>query len=297
MIGVHQQRIVLPSEVRMVEAEGASAGAPKRLAARVLRYNVLDDYRTMFGVGCFTESLAERLPRITWAHDWREPIGRWVDFADTEDQLDLIGELDDFEAVPRARQAYAQLRSGTIDQFSVGFVPLAGEDMDPKDVDGKEGVYRFTKCRLDEAALVLVGAVPGTELLAVRQSARPEGERERIIVRMACVPLDMAQSVATQLGLGQISYDEAVNALTDAAMDMPEAPAEGDGTGEGGIHVTINMSAEDAAAAAAAEAAAEAAAAEADAADAAAAQAAAEAQAAEDDAMLADAHSILAKFS
>ena len=256
-VGIHQQRMVRPSTIRIMDTDGA-----KRFIARVLTYGTVDDYSTMFGAGCFTESMAKRLPRITWAHDWAEPIGRWSLHEDTDDHLDLMGELDDFDAVPRARQAYAQLRSGTIDQFSVGFLPEADEMVDPAEVGGRKGIYRFTKGRLDEAALVLVGAVPGTELLAVRSAQRGR----RLVQRTVYVPLAEAESVMQQLGLGQVTYDGALTALTNAAVELdadpetdePETDAEpesGPTEEEAAAAALAEQEAADAAAAAEAEAA------------------------------------------
>lgn len=178
-----------------------------RFAARVLNYNVIDDYRTEFAPGVFTDSLLMRMPRIVWGHDWTDPIGRWVDYEDGPDHLDLIGEFDDFDAVPRARQAYAQLKSGTIDQFSVGFMPEDGEETL---VDG-EYVFRFTKARLDEVSLVLVGAVPGTALLAVR-NAKP------LMVRDApTITKDFAAQVVLDLHSGKIDLADALQSIKAAS--------------------------------------------------------------------------------
>lgn len=173
--------------------------------AVVLAYNVIDDYNTRFRPGCFAESLEERLPRMVWAHRWDDPVGRWVDYRDTNTELTLIGELDDFDAVPRARQASAQLASGTIDQFSVGFMRLADELVDPEDVDGQRGVVDITKGQLDEASLVLVGAVPGTKLLAVRSGLM--------------VPENAVVDLAKKVQAGEMTKEEAKVALDLLAGD------------------------------------------------------------------------------
>lgn len=185
----------------------AVADDPGRFEALVVVYSVLDDYETIFDPGCFTESLQQRLPRITWAHSWSEPLGRYVDFRDSNEGLTLIGEFDDFDAVPRARQAYAQLLSGTIDQFSVGFHSI--------DRYEEDGIVHFRKVGLDEVALVLVGAVPGTKLLAVRSSL---GLRE--------VPEDLVINLAKQVASGDLTQKEAKVAIDLAAG---EAPAVGSG--------------------------------------------------------------------
>lgn len=179
--------------------------------AVVMHYGVEDDYGTFFDPGCFTESLKTRLPRICWSHDWSDPIGRYVDYRDTDTDLTLVGEFDPFDAVPRAHQAWAQLRSGTIDQFSVGF-----SDVTTRLVDDK---VHFTKATLDEASLVLVGAVPNTKLVSVR-SPKFEGKRE--------VPVDTLIELAKKKAAGELTDEEADAALALAAGTVLTDPATGE---------------------------------------------------------------------
>lgn len=182
--------------------------------AVVMRYGTVDDYDTIFDKGCFAASLEQRMPRITWAHNWSEPLGRYVDYKDTRSQLTLVGEFDDFDDVPRARQAWAQLRSGTIDQFSVGFHRIQTRDDD-------ENRTHFTEAGLDEVALVLVGAVPGTKLVNVRSAAT--GLQ---VVRQ--VPEDLVISLGKKIAAGDMTYDEAMAAvnLTAGIAPAPTDPNE-----------------------------------------------------------------------
>lgn len=213
-----ENRTVRPTEVRVTDDAGG-----RTFEAVVVRYGVIDDYGTRFRAGCFTDSLSERLPRICWAHRWDEPLGRYVDYRDTGTELTLIGELDDFDAVPRARQASAQLASGTIDQFSVGFMRLADELVDPDEVGGRRGVYDITEAQLDEVSLVLVGAVPGTELVGVRST------------RAAGVAVDDVVELGRRVDRGEISQEEAQAALDLLAGESGEEggddPPSGDVAG------------------------------------------------------------------
>lgn len=181
---------------------------PGRFVARVVKYEVIDDYRTIFGAGCFTESLKRRLPRVVWSHDWSEPLGRYIDYDDTATHLDLVGEFDNFDDVPRARQAYAQLKSGTIDEFSIGFMPEAGEEV----MIDEHMYFRFTRARLDEASLVLAGAVPGTELLAVRNKIH--------VVRAPAptMPKDIAAQIILDMHEGRIDIADALMAIKTATI-------------------------------------------------------------------------------
>lgn len=197
----------MPREHRSTRvAVVAPDDTPGRFEAVVLRYGVVDDYGTRFRPKCFTASLEERLPRICWSHDWSEPIGRWVDYRDTDTELTLVGELDDFDAVPRARQAYAQLRSGTIDQFSVGFLRTGDEK-------ASDGVVDITGGVLDEVSLVLVGAVPGTSLVSVRTAAGAVAE-------------DLLVALARKVVAGEMSQAEAEKVLELAAGRPPAAECD-----------------------------------------------------------------------
>src|SRR5690606_17753729 len=143
---------------------------------------------------------------IVWGHDWTDILGRYVDYRDTDESLTLVGEFDDFDAVPRARQAYTQLRSGTIDQFSVGFGRRewkGGDDLTP-DERAIGAIERMVKADLHEASLVLVGAVPNTELIGVREVRMPNGQT---------VPEDFVIDLGRKVHAGQITVDEAHTAL------------------------------------------------------------------------------------
>lgn len=204
-----ERRDVTSAEVRTSDSE------PGTFEAVVMRYGEIDTYNTIFDAGCFRESLEERMPRITWGHEWTDVIGRYVDHKDTRESLTLVGELDmgltagGIPAVPRAHQAYEQLRSGTIDQFSVGFRRKPGGTT--RDDDGRD---HFTRAGLDEAALVLSASVPGTSLVGVRTV---QGLRRQ-------VPEEYLDHLAQQVEAGKMTKAQALIAIDLAAGEPGEAP-------------------------------------------------------------------------
>lgn len=220
--------------IRAMRAADVQADGPEgQFSATVLRYNVRDDYNTEFEFGVFTESLRVRMPRIAWGHDWRELVGQWTDADDNPQRLRLLGQLDlamindSLPSVPRAHQAYAQLKSGTADQFSVGFMPTEW-----RDVETQDEYYRvFTKGRLDEVSIVLAGAVPGTELLAVRSA----GGGIPLLVREPLVPKEKVAALIVRLQTGDIDLADALQELkvmpATADTDDDETETGGDGTG------------------------------------------------------------------
>ena len=191
------------AEVRVVD-EGK-----RQFTAKVLTYNEIDDYGTIWAPGCFDESLKQRMPRIAWAHSWQDPIGHYIEVVKNDERsgLVLLGQLSDFDDVPRARQCYSQMKDGTIDQFSVGFTRQQWTNVD--DELRAQGAWELMqKALLDEASPVLVGAVPGTALLGVRSGGK--------------VPIDNIVELAKKVRAGELTHEEADVALQLIAGEVPD---------------------------------------------------------------------------
>lgn len=222
-----------PGDFRAVrEADGL----PQTFTAVVLRYNVVDDYNTRFRPGVFNESMVERMPRICWAHDWANPIGRWTDVVRNDELvLELRGEFDDFSHVPDARRAASQLASGTIDQFSVGFYLLEERDARVDDPAMPAGVWDITEGELVEASPVLLGAVPGTSLTGMRSTPTgllvPLEEVERIIVSLGAGTVDLVDAIqgAREVAVAEADVSVEVDASDDGAVDEDESDSDGEG--------------------------------------------------------------------
>lgn len=205
------------AEVRVVD-EGK-----RQFTAKVLTYNSIDDYGTIWKPGCFDDSLQQRMPRIAWAHRWDDPIGHYVEVVKNDERsgLVLLGQLSDFDAVPRARQAYSQMKDGTIDQFSVGFTRQKWSNVDDESLRAQGAYEEMQKALLDEASPVLVGAVPGTALLGVRSGGK--------------VPLDDIVGLAKKVRAGELTHEEADVALQLIAGEVPEIGAGTVGEDEDGV--------------------------------------------------------------
>lgn len=162
-------------------------------------YGVVDDYRTAWRPGVFDDSIERRKPSLLWGHDWRDPIGAYKDHEAQKDRLQVVYQLDDFEAVPRARQAFAQAASGTIRDASFGFNHLK---TDESPFENEDDAVWINRARLDEHSLVLVGAVPGAGVAGVRQ-----------------VPTVEVLRLARSLESGEISLDDALSMVTRIAME------------------------------------------------------------------------------
>jgi HK97 family phage prohead protease len=202
-------------ERRALNAEyRASPDQPRQFEAVVMHYGPVDDYGTIWEPGVFAESLTTKLPKIVWSHDWSDVVGRGVDYKDDKQRLVMVGEFDEFDSVPRAKQASAQLSSGSIDEFSVGFVRkkwMSTTEMSGDDFEREMGYEMpmgctevMQKADLVEVSLVLVGAVPGTELVGMRSVRMANGQT---------VPGDFVIDLGRKLDKGEITEGEAQKAL------------------------------------------------------------------------------------
>lgn len=182
----------------------------------VTRYNVVDEYKTVWLPGVFDRALQERPPTLAWSHDWSDPIGRAVYSEDSPDGPVVRFRLDDFDAVPRARQAFAQVQSGTIDDCSVGFSHLTSRRPTPEDLTKFPGATEMMEdADLDEVSLVLRGAVPGAKVLAMRS---PQ-----------VISAEAAGQIMTRLIAGEIDLHEALGLVKEGAVeeaDDEEKPKE-----------------------------------------------------------------------
>ena len=126
--------------------------------------------------GFFKESLARRLPRVCWSHDWTRPLGKTLEARELEPGDPLLpapiahlgglwvrGKLN--LETQAGREAYAHLKAGDLDEFSIGYQVL--EDA----TDKKSGVRELIRGDCYEWSPVLVGANPSTQLLSVKTAA------------------------------------------------------------------------------------------------------------------------------
>lgn len=205
-------RSIMKAETRaavIIEVRGDKPDEKPGFTVRAVNYNVPDTYRTSWAPGVFTEALSQRanMP-VVWNHDQGDPVGHVVAHRESPDGLDLDVEFDDFDAVPRARQAHAQTRSGTMAQMSFAFV-RGEEEEDP----GHRGVMRQTKAGLREFSLVLNGAVPGTKVTSVRSDAPQMLSSER------------AADVVRRFESGALTLDAALLELR--SPDQPDDDVDG----------------------------------------------------------------------
>lgn len=195
-----QHRAMRGIEIRAVDVDGKPG-----VTLHAIKPGVVDDYGSLWRADAFDESLARRLPTLCWAHDWSEPLGPAVDYETSDDGPSIRFLFSDFEAVPQARRAHAQVGDGTITDCSVGFWNVQRRDPTDEEKQQYPGITEvIEKAELDEVSLVLRGAVPGAKVLAVRS---------------AKVAVDAAVELARRVQDEEITVDQAKAALDLLAVD------------------------------------------------------------------------------
>lgn len=208
-----KQRIYRKGEIR------ARADGQPGVTLHAITTNCVDDYGSFWQPDAFDESLERRLPTLVWSHDWNEPLGPADGFRTSDDGPDIDFLFSDFDAVPIARRAHAQVLDGTIRDCSVGF--WNAQRRDPTDEERKQwpGIKEvIEKAELDEVSLVIRGAVPGALVAGVRSAAQ--------------VRQDAAEAFAAKVVAGEMTPEQAQVAL-DLLATSPDGEAAGEPTGAG----------------------------------------------------------------
>lgn len=175
---------------------------------RIVNYNGgplkrADSYGSVWAPGVFSESLGQKMPSAAWAHDWSRIIGSLKEHDERADGLDGLVQFANMDEVPDAKMAWSLIRDKHIRDTSFGFKRIPGGWDDtrssPTKIDGEK--ERLRNARLDEVSPVLVGAVHGAGVLAVRAE---NGDTIAIA--------DAAELLA-KMASGQVTLRDALEAL------------------------------------------------------------------------------------
>lgn len=184
----------LPTHVR-------AKGDGRTIEMRAVTYGVVDTYRSVFVRPFGEAALRERLPVIAWAHSWDEPIGRATSYRVADDGIYITARLSDPDAVPRARQAIAQIGDGTLTDVSIGFSEARRRTPSPEEErrwpGAEEVIYEG---RIAEVSLVLEGAVGGAQVLALRSAPGVSRRRAELIDRMLDMGIELGRLGRTNPG-------------------------------------------------------------------------------------------------
>jgi HK97 family phage prohead protease len=207
---------------RVLETRAAGDGVPAQAWIRVNDYTQTDTYGTRFAPGgckAYMDAHPNR-PTFLYGHGMQGGIhsvlGHAVDWREDNTGLDVLMEFDDFDAVPAARQAYAQLQSGTFDSFSVGFI----REMDQR--DPTDSFTIITQYQLPEVSIVVEASNAGTGLITLSGTRGSQADVVAgVLLRMATGELSLTDALAeTRDALAHPAGDTGSQVLPSDIVDL-----------------------------------------------------------------------------
>lgn len=136
-------QLVIPFEVKSFDEQ---TGLFKGYGST---FGNIDDYGDVCEKGCFTETLkayakSGGMPNMYFEHDRREPIGEWTEAEETSKGLEVTGRLWIGQGIPKAQQAYLQMKSKGVKALSIGYTPIKWA------IDQAKGIRTLKTLDLDE---------------------------------------------------------------------------------------------------------------------------------------------------
>lgn len=207
----------------IVRSDGTMVDTKISIEDRTVRgylivWGVRDSYGTIFLKGSCTKSLQERGPGSNskykivklWQHKMDDPIGQYAVLKEDDFGLYFEAVLDDFDDVPSAKRAASQIKSGTLNQLSIGFDYV----WDKMEYDEQTDSILLKEIELYEGSVVTMGANSETHFLrsaADLQAAREDLHDEtedfiRSIQRSK--QLELRQLIARHISLATAEPDE-----------------------------------------------------------------------------------------
>lgn len=109
-----------------IEVDQKLSAEERTVRGYLIVWGVKDTYDTIFIRGCCAKSIGERGPESNaknkiihlWQHRTDEPIGQFTVLKEDDYGLYFEALYDD---IPQAERALRQIKSGTLNQYSVGF--------------------------------------------------------------------------------------------------------------------------------------------------------------------------------
>lgn len=166
--------------VRELDFKIQASETDRIIKGYLIVWGVRDTYGTAFVKGCCARSIRERGPESSskmkiahlWQHDIKDPIGRFLVLREDDYGLYFEAEYDD---VPQGDRALKQIRSGTLNQFSVGFDYI----YDMLEYDESTNTVMLYEVRLMEGSVVTFGS--NEETFAYRSAAQMVRAKEELI--------------------------------------------------------------------------------------------------------------------
>jgi len=154
--------------------------ADRTVKGYLIVWGVKDTYDTIFVKGCCSRSIKDRGPKSDakqkiahlWQHETDNPTGQFTVLKEDDYGLYFEAALDD---IPIGERELKQIRSGTLNQFSVGFNYI----WDKVEYDENADAVLLYEIELMEGSVVTFGS--NAETYAMRSPEQVIQEKENLI--------------------------------------------------------------------------------------------------------------------
>ncbi len=134
------------------------------ICALVSCFNNVDMGNEKVMPGAFKNSLARKLPKGVWAHQWDKPIAKTLEAYETDEGLVIKAKFN--LDTQTGREAFSNIKFYGVgeQEFSIGYSVVRDS------IEEKSGVRELHELNLHEFSPVLVGMNPSTALLSVKNN-------------------------------------------------------------------------------------------------------------------------------
>ncbi len=190
----------------------------RRVKAYLAVWGIPDDHGTVFVKGCCSKSIQERGPKSNakykiaclFMHDQGNPMG--VFDVLEEDEYGLYAEVpfDQVDGGDEIDRVLGQVRSGTLNQFSIGFNYI----WDKVEYNEKTNTFNLKEIDLYEGSVCTIAS--NQETYAIRSGRTEEDEREALVEEteslLRTLPrqkqLEMRQLITRHISLAKLEPPE-----------------------------------------------------------------------------------------
>ena len=183
------------------------------IEAYVSIFGNIDMAKEIIDQGAFKESLAKKLPKGVWAHNWDQPIAKTLEAREDEKGLYIKGQFN--LDTQRGREAFSDIIFGTMDEFSIGYRVN-------KDETDEEGIRHLIKLRLYEWSPVLVGANTETELISAKSDNEKKKKTENVLANKSQEMIEGVVETMKELKNQLLDTISSLNNLLSEKVDKGE---------------------------------------------------------------------------
>jgi len=176
-------------------------------------FNIIDEADDITIKGAFLKSIQEHkdnntMPRLLEQHEHRSmPIGIITDIFEDEKGLKFSGELNlDTQS---GREAYALLKQGAIDTFSIGYITIKSEQQNHNGID----VRALLELDLKEISLVTFACNKESRIESIKSA----------LVKHETITTKMVQKALQESGLSNRQAEQAINQIKSVDLATKES--------------------------------------------------------------------------